>query len=377
MKFIKVIKEMCIVTMSANLLIIPIMMYHFNTISFTFLISNLLASPILGIALISSMIFLILLFIFLPIAKLISFLLQPILQLLIWIAEVSSKLPLSQVLVPTPAIWQIILYYIILSLTFFVKSDNWLLSKFQSKFTKHLKKLILLLLILFLISPYFLIILPQNKLTINFIDVGQGDSMLIQTPSRKTILIDGGGSETGNFDVGEKTLLPYLLDKGILKIDYMMFSHFDSDHCQGLFTIMEKLKVKNAIISKQGEKSENYTYFLNLAKRRKVKIITVQAGDFIQIDKQCFISVLFPEQDLINSNVLNNNSIVAKFTYKFSSTKPDSRGNNYSKDERQSKEFTMLLTGDIEKIAEKRLVEKYQNTNDMQAIILKVAHHRF
>jgi competence protein ComEC len=75
--------------------------------------------------------------------------------------------------------------------------------------------------------PYIFQIIPNDKLVISFIDVGQGDSMLIQTPSRKTILVDGGGSETGSFDVGEKTLIPYLLDKGIMKIDYMMFSHFD------------------------------------------------------------------------------------------------------------------------------------------------------
>lgn len=59
---------------------------------------------------------------------------------------------------------------------------------------------------------------------------GNGDSILIETPSRKKILIDGGGSDIGSFDVGEQTLLPYLLDKGISKIDYMMFSHFDSDY---------------------------------------------------------------------------------------------------------------------------------------------------
>ncbi|HBC85216.1 MAG TPA: hypothetical protein DCZ30_07510 [Clostridiales bacterium] len=57
-----------------------------------------------------------------------------------------------------------------------------------------------------------------------------GDSTLIITPNNKKILIDGGGNEFGSFDVGEKTLLPYLLARQIKNIDYVIISHFDSDH---------------------------------------------------------------------------------------------------------------------------------------------------
>lgn len=375
---IETIKEMCIVTLSANLFILPIMMHHFNNISLTFLISNVLASPILGISLILSMIFLIALLVFNPLAKLISIFLQPILQLLITVAGFSSQLPFSQILVPTPAIWQILLYYILIILIFLFKSDSRknenLLAKSceESRFyfleknisetlnsIKKYKKVILVFLILLIISPYLLKIIPNNQLKIYFIDVGQGDSMLIQTPFHKTILIDGGGSETGSFDVGEKTLIPYLLDKGIMKIDYMLFSHFDSDHCQGLLKVMEKLKVKNAVITKQGEQSTNYVRFLEIVKKRKIKIIVVQAGDKFTIDKSCSLDILFPTQELISTNVLNNNSMVARFTYQ-----PNS-----------SQKFNLLLTGDVEKIAEEQLISMYQNTSELQATILKVAHH--
>lgn len=123
---------------------------------------------------------------------------------------------------------------------------------------------------------------------------------------------------------------------------------------------MEKLKVKNAIVGKQGEESENYKQFLEIAKKRKVKVILVQTGNKIQIDKQCSLNILFPEQELITTNVLNNNSIVAKFLYQ-------------TKD---MQEFSLLLTGDVEEIAENKLIEEYQSTNELQATILKVAHHR-
>lgn len=226
-KIMSKIKEISIVTISANLVIFPIILYHFNTFSFTFLISNLLASPILGISIILSIIFIINLLIFQPLAKVISFLLQPILQLLIIIAKYSSMIPFSQILVSTPKIWQIIFYYFILLILFS--------KKFKER--KRLKRSILILFILIIISPYIFKLFPSNNLNISFIDVGQGDSILIQTQNRKNILIDGGGSETGSFNVGEKTLLPYLLDNGILQIDYMIFSHFDSDHCRADYYI--------------------------------------------------------------------------------------------------------------------------------------------
>lgn len=69
-----------------------------------------------------------------------------------------------------------------------------------------------------------------NNLHIYFIDVGQGDSSLIITPMHKTILIDGGGSSFDSNDVGKNILLPYLLDRGITKLDYIIISHFDTDH---------------------------------------------------------------------------------------------------------------------------------------------------
>ena len=122
---------------------------------------------------------------------------------------------------------------------------------------------------------------------------------------------------------------------------------------------MQNLKVGVVVIGRQGEKSENYKEFLELAKSRKIKVIKVKAGDKIQIDENTLISILFPTENLITENILNNNSLVAKFTYAIDGTK----------------EFSMLLTGDIEKIAEDEIVSMYKNTNALQANILKIAHH--
>ena len=134
------------------------------------------------------------------------------------------------------------------------------------------------MLIVLILINFIIYIFPQ-KLRIFFIDVGQGDSTLIITPDKKTVLIDGGGSDS--FDVGEKVLLPYLLDRRILKIDYVLISHFDTDHCGGILTIMEKVKVKNIIISEQAEHSENYERFKKLMIHKKIRLIEVKKGDKI------------------------------------------------------------------------------------------------
>ena len=335
-KVINYIKQMALVSIYANIIIIPIMMYHFNTVSFTFIISNIMASPILGIIVITGFLFIIASITVKPLTRLIAIFIKPILSILIKISQICSKLPFSNILVVTPYMFNVISYYAII------------LYCIKSKKNNKCKIIICLLIVLILIN-FIIYIFPQ-KLRIFFIDVGQGDSTLIITPDKKTVLIDGGGSDS--FDVGEKVLLPYLLDRRILKIDYVLISHFDTDHCGGILTIMEKVKVKNIIISEQAEHSENYERFKKLMLHKKIRLIEVKKGDKIKIGRYSEFKILFPTSRLLSENPLNNNSIVAQFNY-----------NN----------FKMLFTGDIEKLAEQQILKTEKA--EIRADILKVAHH--
>lgn len=335
-KVINYIKQMALVSIYANIIIIPIMMYHFNTVSFTFIISNIMASPILGIIVITGFLFIITSITVKPLTSLIAIFIKPILSILIKISQICSKLPFSNILVVTPYMFNVISYYAII------------LYCIKSKKNNKCKIIICLLIVLILID-FIIYIFPQ-KLRIFFIDVGQGDSTLIITPDKKTALIDGGGSDS--FDVGEKVLLPYLLDRRILKIDYVLISHFDTDHCGGILTIMEKVKVKNIIISEQAEHSENYERFKKLMIHKKIRLIEVKKGDKIKIGRYSEFKILFPTSRLLSENPLNNNSIVAQFNY-----------NN----------FKMLFTGDIEKLAEQQILKTEKA--EIRADILKVAHH--
>lgn len=335
-KVINYIKQMALVSIYANIIIIPIMMYHFNTVSFTFIISNIMASPILGIIVITGFLFIITSITVKPLTRLIAIFIKPILSILIKISQICSKLPFSNILVVTPYMFNVISYYAII------------LYCIKSKKNNKCKIIICLLIVLILIN-FIIYIFPQ-KLRIFFIDVGQGDSTLIITPDKKMVLIDGGGSDS--FDVGEKVLLPYLLDRRILKVDYVLISHFDTDHCGGILTIMEKVKVKNIIISEQAEHSENYERFKKLMIHKKIRLIEVKKGDKIKIGRYSEFKILFPTSRLLSENPLNNNSIVAQFNY-----------NN----------FKMLFTGDIEKLAEQQILKTEKA--EIRADILKVAHH--
>lgn len=176
-----------------------------------------------------------------------------------------------------------------------------------------------------------------------------GDSSLIISPKGKSILIDGGEDD-------QNVLLPYLLARKVRRLDYIIISHFDSDHIGGLFTVMENLNVNRIVISKQKESCENYEVFKEIIKKRKIKVLVVDIGDKLQIEKNLYLDILWPDNSKqINENVLNNNSIVCKLNY-----------NN----------FSCIFTGDIEEIAEKQIVKYYKkNLKVLDSTILKVAHH--
>ena len=343
----KYIIEASAVTISANIVIIPIMMYHFNTISFTFLISNLLVGPILGFVVIFGFILIFLSFILNSFLMPFFFILNILISIILYIAHICANLPFSKVFVPTPNKLMLVLFYLNLFILVYYKEKN-----VKNKKQKYFSILLIIIILFNFIYP--LAASTKKNLTINFIDVGQGDSTLIRVDN-KNILIDGGGSlYSDSFDVGEKTLFPYLLDRGITYLDYVIVSHFDADHFQGLEYVINNIKVKNAIISSLGQNSKEYETFLNLAKKKKINIIYVKKGDSINFNN-AKIEILYPDNEIINDNAKNNNALVCKLIY-----------NN----------FSMLFTGDIEEIAEKKILKLYEkNKEKLRADVLKVGHH--
>ncbi|MDO5011719.1 MAG: hypothetical protein Q4E31_12905, partial [Intestinibacter bartlettii] len=83
-----------------------------------------------------------------------------------------------------------------------------------------------------------------------------------------------------------------------------------------MLNVLEEINVKKIIIGKQGDSKEQYDKLLEISKKKMIPIIVVEKGDIINIERDLKIRILFPINELIEENVLNNNSIVAKLEYK-------------------------------------------------------------
>ena len=364
-KYLDKIKEIISVSTSVQIFILPIILYNLNIFNPYFLISNLVLSFVIGPIVILGFLFIIIVCLNTSIAVIFSPMIQIGIKILIFISNI-GKLPFSKIYIATPSLFSILIYYLSLIVIFFMykiyssKNPNKtqiriknLIALVKIKLRQNRQKVkYLLAIIIFLI--FVINLIPQN-LKIHFIDVGQGDSSLIITPQNKTILIDGGGSSSSDFDVGKRTLIPYILDRGFSKIDVVIISHFDQDHIGGILTLLQELKIGKVYISKQTEESENYKKFLEIVNERKIKVYEVVAGNRIRIEKNLYFDVLWPTRNQITTNVLNNNAIVCNLKYK---------------------DFSMIFTGDIEEIAEKEILELYsKNKKILNANILKVGHH--
>ncbi len=118
---------------------------------------------------------------------------------------------------------------------------------------------------------------------------------------------------------------------------------------------MKEIKVKNVIIGKQFEKSEIYQEFSKIVKEKRIEVNEIEEGTKIKIEDDLYLDVLWPDSEqVLSKNSINNNALVFKLNYK---------------------KFSMLFTGDIEEEAEKILVSKYNNTNILESVVLKVGHH--
>ena len=357
-RFKRYLKDICIVTISAQTIIMPIIIYYFNTVSFTFIISNIIASLIIGPIIMIGLVIIAISFFKIPIISLIIRFYNILIVILVRTADIISKIPMSKIYLKTPTTLEIIFYYsvvFLIALLIYIKKSN---RKFIKKtiqidiynlknfFINNRNKVLIFISIVILISITSIKI--PKELKINFIDVGQGDSCLITTPQNKKVIVDSGGSES--YDVGKNVLLPYLLDKRITKIDYIMISHFDTDHCKGFEYVLENIKVKNVIISKQSETSENFKQIMKIIRKKRINLIIVQKGSKIKIDNFTTVDILSPQSENIADN-MNDNSIVAKF---------------------EAYNFSILFTGDASEKIEKELIKEKIN---LKSDILKVSHH--
>jgi len=217
---------------------------------------------------------------------------------------------------------------------------------------RHLKKIIKILgsalLIIFLLLAFTAHSQNQRQnLEVDFLDVGQGDAILIKTPYEQNILIDGGPDNKVLSELGRHLSF---FDKNI---DLVILTHPHTDHVIGLVEILRRYKVKKVLLTEVKNNSPPYLAFLEEIKKQNIEEERADGPFDIALGQDLDLKVLYPLNDISQRNFedLNDSSIVAKLIYK----------NN-----------SFLFTGDAGEAVEKDLLD---NKIDVAADVLKVGHH--
>ncbi len=191
--------------------------------------------------------------------------------------------------------------------------------------------------------------LAVRGLIITILDVGQGDSILIESPSGKRMLIDGGESK-----MGQKVVVPFLRKQGIKELDLVVLTHPHEDHLGGLPAVLENIKVKRVLDPGFNYNSRSYRRFLDLVRRNSIKYGIARAGQTISLGDNVEGRILHPsyacQEDEGN---VNNWSVVMRLCFG---------------------RFSIMLTGDNEQEGEEKILGLY-SAGALASTILKAGHH--
>lgn len=211
--------------------------------------------------------------------------------------------------------------------------------------------------------------MPAGRLEVEYLDVGQGDAALVTFPDGSTMLVDGGGrplfassgavgdSDDGNDrfsrdarSVGEAVVSEYLWAKGLDRVDYLLATHADADHIEGLNAVANNFAVRAALVGRTPSSDAEYERFAATVSLNRVPIQLLSRGDELRIGG-VGIEVLWPPASSDpNAPSRNNDSVVLRLRYG---------------------ERSILMTGDIETRTEYSLA----GMDDLQCDVVKVAHH--
>ena len=209
-----------------------------------------------------------------------------------------------------------------------------------------LKKYLYIFLILLVLIIHSNINYLNNNIYLTYIDVGQGDSILLEYPHNKNLLIDTGGKASYNnksYNISDNTIIPYLKSKGIKRLHYLILTHGDFDHMGESINLVNNFKVDNVIFN-CGEFNDLEQELIKALNKKKIKYYSCINDLNIDNNKLYFLKTK-------EYNNENDNSSVIYFNY-----------NNYK----------FLFMGDAGVEKEKDILDKYNLSN---IDVLKVGHH--
>ncbi len=202
---------------------------------------------------------------------------------------------------------------------------------------------------------------PDGRLHVQFLDVGQGDSIFITFPNGKTMLVDAGGRPSYRDEdeipfepdlpsIGEAVVSEFLWEKGYSRIDAIVATHADADHILGLSDIARNFRLGEAWFGSTNSDDPDVRRLTDILDRNEVPKRSLERGDRLEIGG-VLVEILSPPTQGAETRTENDRSIVIRLTF-------GSR--------------SLLLTGDIEKLAESEIADSRQN---LLSDVVKVPHH--
>ncbi|MGG7619814.1 DNA internalization-related competence protein ComEC/Rec2 [Bacillus coreaensis] len=328
---------------------LPIVLYHFYEFSLLSLLANLIYIPIFTIIINPSFIALFfLLFIF---GEAVTIMVKPVdfaITLMNQLTVGIASFPYQTVTIGRPSIWMVLLL---------IGSIVYLLYKWETGKTRK-SQLVSILPCVFALAFSYCLSHYSFSGQITFVDVGQGDSIVIQNGfHKKTYVIDTGGTISFNeeewekpknpFEVGNDILVPFLKGKGISTIDKLILTHGDMDHIGGAKSVLETMKVNELILPYVSNRSSLENEIIQLAKEKNISIIFVKNGMSWE-EKGATFKIVNP---IIELEDRNDNSVVIHVKL----------GGLF-----------WLFTGDLEEQGEERLLREYPT---LPVDVLKIGHH--
>lgn len=342
----KAINDTISCTIAAQIGVLPVIAYNFNTVSTVALISNLLVVPLTGFITLMGVIIAITGNVLLPVGIILGKVTSLFIKLFLLLTNGLASISWAEIWIATPPLTLLILYYLFLIYIRF----------FHTKIEKSISRPVFAGIIVLIGTAVIITSVPENNLRIYFADVGQGDCILIRTPNGKNIIIDGGGNindEKSSY-TGDKIVVPLLYDLNMTNIDLMIASHGHADHINGLKSAIEKVKVKKLAIADAPDNGMDE--LIEQAIQKDIPVERFDEGDILFNEEDIVLEALYPleEKELIaagSSINANELSLVVKLNYC---------------------DFSALFTGDISETTENLIID---DGAMVQCDLLKVAHH--
>lgn len=338
---------------AVQLVTLPVLLSTFYECAPYSVLLNCIVLPFTSVVMFASIGALALGLVTMPLAKVVILPALLVLEGYQWLCRLFEKFPSATVVTGKPELYRVVIYYGILVAGFamvvrLLKKRGRLREETGQAMGMVIPRVIVLVWIIMLLA---LLCAGRNRQGIQMcmLDVGQGQSIHISCDGNN-MLFDGGSSDVSQ--VGKYRIAPYLKSCGVGKLDVVIVSHADSDHCNGVLEMLEEdlVEIECLILPKiKGEVGENYKKLQELANENGIKVERVSAGDSFGLGG-AVVSVLHPSESYAAGSV-NDGSVVISVRYKNCSA---------------------IFTGDVEAGGERSMLK---NGKVCEADILQVAHH--